>query len=1140
MTDIAELGYKVDSSGLVEGTKALDDNAAAAEKTGNAAARLEKEYQSMSRTVDQSSKALGDRLGGALDRIGVGTGSVIAELQTLNRTQSEVLAALGGLDTKLTGTASALKAYESAGRQASAAVTSTATASQRLEADLAAQEARYRSVAREAVSYAESMRDANLSDRALAEAAREATSAYDSRAAVTARMGTEQERLAARAKSLQEAEARATNQAKDAARATQAQELNLKKLLGQIDPTVAGLNRLADMEDRLAKARDLGLIKPQVFQQYQAQLEATRSKTLAAAQGTGALSGQLGQLNLRSVETQQSLVTLIRSLATGDIGQAQSSITSMTARTGALSSAFTLAGLAVGGTVAAIAGFSVVAAKGYMEMRQLEGIVTATGNASGYTTGQLMKMRSELGSATGNYKDASAAISMLVSEGRASGQALELIASSAVNLSTLTGSSISSTVNEIEALATGGADALVKLNDRYNFLTPEIYRHIEAVREQRGDYAATQSALEQFDQVMSERAQNMAESAGVVERAWKGALAAFRGTMEEIKSIGRNDLDSQIGRLKDDLAFFQTLQRSPIPGDASRGNAGVQEMQKRIEQLTQWKQELDDGAKILGQIRQHDKDVVATEREMARERTAADEALKGRLAGLDREASKLLARNKIIETYNKLADNDERHFDGSMQRLIARSNAEIDKQFNKRDGVGKKNGDDTSAQTVLANTLRQIEANKQLADTGIKVTDSERQAIAIEQLLAKGKNTMTASTRALLVAAKDELVTSGQKAVAYTKQKEAAEALARQEAILAQAGSNRDRANELDLLGMSGGSDGVAMLRRQLDIQREYQDELKRLGSRDVAADKATWDLLAVNADTFRNQELAKERAFQDQRLAMLGDWRMGAQVAWQNYAFDATNYNQQAQDAVQGTLAATTSSVASQIDEMVRGNQSLGESLKDIAVDMGNAVIGALEQMAAQWLVYQAVQLATGKATRAAAIPAVVATAQATALQAQLAAFASTAAIPIVGPAMAPAAAAAAAAVSQSYVAAISATALAGMAHDGIDSVPTEGTWLLNKGERVLTAGTAAKMDATLDRIASSRAAGPGAGGNVYAPTIQINGDPDARTLAMVEQSVRRGMQQNYDRISSELTTGQGRVGKGLRRGNNVSRRVT
>lgn len=52
--------------------------------------------------------------------------------------------------------------------------------------------------------------------------------------------------------------------------------------------------------------------------------------------------------------------------------------------------------------------------------------------------------------------------------------------------------------------------------------------------------------------------------------------------------------------------------------------------------------------------------------------------------------------------------------------------------------------------------------------------------------------------------------------------------------------------------------------------------------------------------------------------------------------------------------------------------------------------------------------------------------------------------------------------------VAAIGAQTIQGMAHDGIDSIPQTGTWLLEKGERVTTANTSAKLDATLARVDS------------------------------------------------------------------------
>ena len=51
-----------------------------------------------------------------------------------------------------------------------------------------------------------------------------------------------------------------------------------------------------------------------------------------------------------------------------------------------------------------------------------------------------------------------------------------------------------------------------------------------------------------------------------------------------------------------------------------------------------------------------------------------------------------------------------------------------------------------------------------------------------------------------------------------------------------------------------------------------------------------------------------------------------------------------------------------------------------------------------------------------------------------------------------------------------IAATGLKGMAHSGIDKVPETGTWLLEKGERVVTANTSARLDAVLENISRQR----------------------------------------------------------------------
>lgn len=181
-------------------------------------------------------------------------------------------------------------------------------------------------------------------------------------------------------------------------------------------------------------------------------------------------------------------------------------------------------------------------------------------------------------------------------------------------------------------------------------------------------------------------------------------------------------------------------------------------------------------------------------------------------------------------------------------------------------------------------------------------------------------------------------------------------------------------------------------------------------------------------------------------------------------------DYQQQAADFTASTLDTLTGAVGDGIASMILESESLGDAFVHVAATMAKSIINALAQMAAQWLVYQAVQLIAGKATQASAATALIANAQATSFQAQLAAFASTAAIPIVGPFLAPGAAAAAAGITAPMVAGVAASALAGMAHDGIDSVPQDGTWLLQKGERVTTAETSAKLDRTLSQVQSNQ----------------------------------------------------------------------
>lgn len=342
-----------------------------------------------------------------------------------------------------------------------------------------------------------------------------------------------------------------------------------------------------------------------------------------------------------------------------------------------------------------------------------------------------------------------------------------------------------------------------------------------------------------------------------------------------------------------------------------------------------------------------------------------------------------------------------------------------------------------------------------------------------------------------------------------------------------------------DIVGAGMGEKTRSRMKELLGIQQDFitqQQELqKQYQSGDIT--KSLYDKETQALQDALKERLEIQEDYYKQSDEQRDDWSSGISDALIDFADRSSDYYQQAADAMTSVLGAATDSISDHIYDVISGTESMGDAIKGIFSDLGQSVVKALIDMAAQWLVYQGVQLLVGKTAQAAAIPAMVANAQATALQAQLAAFASTAAIPIVGPALAPAAMATAATITEPMVAAISAAGLSGMAHDGIDAVPETGTWLLQKGERVTTAGTSAKLDATLERVSRDANTG-GVAPNIEIHT-QVNGDPDARTLQMLKETQRAAVKEALEQSAYQIATGRGDVGKAVGMGWQTKRRT-
>ncbi len=213
-----------------------------------------------------------------------------------------------------------------------------------------------------------------------------------------------------------------------------------------------------------------------------------------------------------------------------------------------------------------------------------------------------------------------------------------------------------------------------------------------------------------------------------------------------------------------------------------------------------------------------------------------------------------------------------------------------------------------------------------------------------------------------------------------------------------------------------------------------------------------------------------------------------------------------------------------STIESMVFDAQSLSDAVSGLAEGMARSVINALGEMAAQWVAYHAVQLMLGKSSETTAVAS--AAIAGTSIAAAYAPAAAMASLASFGANAVPAMAGITSTVGLSQT-----MALAGMAHDGIDSVPREGTWLLDKGERVVDQRTNADLKNFLS--SEGRSSAP--------PNIQIinNGDPvsakaemDGDTLRIILDRVQSdfiGSLQNDGRYSKAIANTYGLRRSGL-----------
>jgi len=240
-------------------------------------------------------------------------------------------------------------------------------------------------------------------------------------------------------------------------------------------------------------------------------------------------------------------------------------------------------------------------------------------------------------------------------------------------------------------------------------------------------------------------------------------------------------------------------------------------------------------------------------------------------------------------------------------------------------------------------------------------------------------------------------------------------------------------------------------------------------------------------------------------------DARSGYLLEWQEQTNEAlTNMDMMGANMAQNL----TTSMSGAFESILTGTSSAKDAFKEFARGMAASMVGALADMAAQWVVYQVVQKLVGKAAQAGEASAMSLNASAAVAMAGLNAFASTAAIPIVGPGLAPAAAAAAIAATTPMAtavaalsgAAVGARALGGQVRGGESYLVGE------RGPELLHMGTSGRVvpndkmggGGSVTIVNNVDASGGGADVDIRIQQAMIQ--TNRQTVAQVQDLLRRG----------------------------------
>lgn len=959
MTTIASLGLQIDSGDAVEAKDNLDQLTDAGKRSEESASKTGRAWET----------ALGSLQGD--------TRQIVQELQTLNAKQAELaqqLATVGravtSASTAFSSAAANMGAFRNEAAQAgkvqealTSATDAGVQAGRRAAESADEQQARILAVAKASLEASQYVQSLNRATEQSAEVTAQAN-------AVLSDSASRQASINSRAQALIATEERQAEAAKKAAGAHREEGQALEELLGKIDPTVAAMGRLDQMEQKLKGFRTSGALDAETFGEYQTKIDQARAALGGAdtALNKTGMSAKATAAALRGVPAQ--FTDIVVSLQGG-----QAPLTVLLQQGGQLKDMFGGVGPAIkalGGYVLGLVNpFTVAAAavgvlgyayyKGSEEAVEFQKALITTGNAAGTTSDRLSGMAREVAVTVGTTGAAAEVLTQLAGSGKVASDSFVEITEAALEWRSATGKAVEETVAEFVKIGKDPVAAAKDLNEQYNFLTAATYSQIVALKEQGDTIGAAKLLTDTYVDTIKNRSKEVTENLSIWERGWKALRGEVAATVDSVKNIGRDqDIASRIVDMQRQVAAAQ----SAVNADADDSDA-----QKKLTNAN---------LELKGLIQQRDTlAAIASARALdAQQQQAAvlaigkiDALEKSARTNAEKRADALKEYNKSLDAIRKVNPNDER----LKPETIARVQADIAKQF--KDSAGRTTSVDLSGfndqKNALSATLgeyknhqKELEAAQKAGLISQESYAAQRAAIIEQQRAevtnayeaeikaleeAKGRSSTStqqriqldqkiADARAAMVKAQKDadtelsvLATNEQGRLA--KQARAVQAYtdALDQQVLALRQQGQRSADSLGLgdrqRGLQDQQNGITdrMNQQRLDLANQYGD-----GSRGMSLDEYNQKLAALSKTEKNLQETTI--ANYDQMTAAQGDWRKGASSAFQNYL-------EQGRDVAGQTRSLFTNAFSSMEDAVVNfaitGKFSFADFTKSVLADM-------------------------------------------------------------------------------------------------------------------------------------------------------------------------------------------------------------